>query len=84
MNKNNLNKKARHSSKEIRCNSVDDSQITIIKAGDVKEAYINLDEALSQIAFFELIPLLNLEPEDHFSCCNWLSNLTLSSCIALY
>ena len=76
MNKNNLNQKARHASKETAYNPVDDSQITIIKAGDVKEAYKNVDEALSQIAFFEPIPLLNYEPQDCFSHCNWVSNLT--------
>ena len=71
-------------SKETAYNPADDSQITIIKAGDVKETYKNLDEALSQLAFFEPIPLMNYEPQDHFSCRSRFSNLTLSSCIALY
>ena len=65
-------------------NPVNDSEITIIKAGDVIEAYKNLDEALSQIAFFKPIPLLNYEPQDRFSLRNWLSNLKLSSRIPLY
>ena len=71
-------------SKETAYNPADDRQITIIKAGDVKETYKNLDEALSQLAFFEPIPLVNYEPQDHFSCRSRFSNLTLSSCIALY
>ena len=49
-------------SKETAYNPADDIQITIIKAGDVKEAYKNLDEALSQLAFCEPIPLVNYEP----------------------
>ena len=83
MNKNNLNQKSRHESKETAYHPVDDSRITIIRSGNVKEVYKNLDEALSQIASFEPIPSFNYEPEDRFSCCNWLSNLTLSSRIAL-
>ena len=83
MNKDNLKQQASHAFRETAYNPLDNSQI-IIKADDVKEACKNLDEAVSQIAFFILIPLLNYEPQDHFSHCNWLSNLILSSSMALY
>ena len=36
MQKNNFNAKGRHASKETAYNPVDDSQITVIKADDVK------------------------------------------------
>ena len=84
MNKNNLNQKARDASKDTAYKLVDEGQTTMIKASDVREAYKNVDEALSQMVFYKLIPLLNYEPQGCFSCCNWLINLTLSSAIVLY
>ena len=62
MVKNNLNIKAKHVSVETSFNPADDSQLTIIKSGDVKSPYVQLNNFLSDKTLYEPIPLLNFEP----------------------
>ena len=82
--KNNLNIKARHASVETSFNPADDSQLTIIKSGDVKNLYVQLNNFLSDRTLYEPILFLNFEPQDRYAHRLWLQNLTVSFRIALY
>ena len=65
-------------------NPAGDSELTMIKFGDLKNPYVQLNNFLSDKTLSEPIPKLNFKPHDRYARRFWSQNLTVIFRIPLY